>query len=163
RRQPDVELEAERAGDLVCDDRARRPPRDAGDDLADEPPVGDRVVAVVGARLPQRTLPRQQRDGPLPAHDVVERDELVQCGQPGPRGLESPLALPPHLLHGARVGLPACPRSTSRCPTPPSPRRCCCTLTPRWAATATTTWSARSTRRCRRRGWPRPGSTSRRR
>ena len=57
--ETDVEVGAERPGDLVGEERADRAPVDAADDLTDEVSLGDGVVARRGARLPPRLLGRQ--------------------------------------------------------------------------------------------------------
>ena len=59
--QADPELEAEWLRDLVGEEGAEAPAVDAPDDLADEPSVGERVVAVRRPRLPDRLLHRRAR------------------------------------------------------------------------------------------------------
>ena len=61
RRQADVEVGAERPGDLLGEERAERPPGDPPDDLADEVALVERVVARRGARLPPRRLGGEHR------------------------------------------------------------------------------------------------------
>ena len=61
RGEPDVEVGAERRGDLVAEERAERRAGDAPHDLADQVAVRQRVVAVGGAGLPPRRLGGERR------------------------------------------------------------------------------------------------------
>ena len=67
RAEADVEVGAERPGDLLGEERADRCAGDAADDLADEVALRDRVVAGRGARLPPRLLRGEQRRSPSPS------------------------------------------------------------------------------------------------
>ena len=88
-RSADVEVGAERAGDLLREERADRLARDAAHDLADEVALRDRVVARRGARLPPRRLRGEQGRALLPVVEVVAGHRLVptrtgrRCGPSG--------------------------------------------------------------------------------
>ena len=64
--QPDPEVEAERLGDLVAEVRADALAGDAADDLADEPAVRRRVVAVLRCRVPSAEPAARGRRPPDP-------------------------------------------------------------------------------------------------
>ena len=88
-RQPDVEVGAERAGDLVGEEPAERPAGDPADHLADQVALVDGVVARRRARLPPRLLRGEQRRRLLPVVEVLLRHRLVparharRCGSSG--------------------------------------------------------------------------------
>jgi len=85
--QPDVEVCAQRSGDLLGEEAARRPAGDAADDLAHDEALGQRVVARRGTRLPARRLGGQPgRDGrpvvQVPgSHRAVEVRQARGVGQ----------------------------------------------------------------------------------
>jgi hypothetical protein len=79
--QPDPEVQPERAGDLLAKNSPRLR-RDPSDDLADEPAVGDGVVAVLGAGLPQRARCRRApRDG-VPVEHLLVGEAGLGVDQP---------------------------------------------------------------------------------
>lgn len=81
--QADPQVEAERPGYLVGDPAADSAAGDPLDQLAEEPAVGLRVVAVVGAGLPGGCL-GGERGGAADAVDGLVRGERgVQDGQSG--------------------------------------------------------------------------------
>ena len=73
----DLEVGAERPGDLLGEELLERLAGDAADDLADEVALVERVVARRGARLPPRRLGGQHRGGLLPVVEVLDGDRLV--------------------------------------------------------------------------------------
>ena len=82
-RQPDVEVEAQRRGDLVGDEAAEAATGHPPDDLADQEAEGEGVVAVPGARLPERRLGGQPSDHVVPVVEAAGGDGVAQRGQPG--------------------------------------------------------------------------------
>ncbi len=82
-RQPDGEVDAERAGDLALQEGAREQPRDAAHDFADEEAVGQRVVPGPGARLPPGLRRREAFGGQLPVVELLEGVRLAQTGEAG--------------------------------------------------------------------------------
>ncbi len=79
----DLEVGAERSGDLVGDELLQRLAADPADDLADQVPEVERVVARRGARLPPRRLGRHPGGGLLPVVQVLDHGGLVEPGNPG--------------------------------------------------------------------------------
>ena len=80
--QPDVEVGAQRPGHLLGEELAQAAAGDAADDLADQEPLGERVVAGRGARLPLRGLRGQPcRDG-RPVVEVLDVMGPSQSGSP---------------------------------------------------------------------------------
>ena len=77
--QADVEVGAERAGDLVPEEGAQRPPVDAPQDLPLQVPLGDGVVAGRRPRLPPRRLRLEALDDGVP---VVERLAAIGGSNP---------------------------------------------------------------------------------
>ena len=69
--QPDPELEPERLGELVVEERAEAAAVDPPHDLADEMPVGERVVTVRHARLPVGRLHLERVDHRLPRQRLL--------------------------------------------------------------------------------------------
>ena len=97
--EADVQVEPERAGDLVAEVRAEAAARDAPHHLADQPAEGDGVVAVRRAGLPPRLL-RGQRG----AHRVPVVERL------GRQRARAPPAAPARWLSSQRTGMRALPR-----------------------------------------------------
>ena len=81
RGQPDPELETERLGDLVVPERAEALAGDAPHDFADEVAVGDRVVAVRGARLPVGLLHLDRVDDRIPGEHLFGGERRVDGGE----------------------------------------------------------------------------------
>src|SRR5713226_7147091 len=54
--EPDMRVEPERRHQLVAEESSGRLAADSADHFADQPSVGDRVIAVLGARRPPRLL-----------------------------------------------------------------------------------------------------------
>ena len=79
----DLEVGAQRPGDLLGDELLERLAGDPAHDLADQVPEVERVVARRGARLPPRRLGRQPGGGLVPVVEVLHDGGLVQPGHPG--------------------------------------------------------------------------------
>ena len=80
--QPDVEVRAQRPGHLVGEELAHAPAGDPAHDLADEEPLGERVVPGRGARLPLRSLRGQPCGGGRPVVEILGRGRPSQSGRP---------------------------------------------------------------------------------
>ena len=80
--QPDVEVQTERPRDLLGEERPERAPGDPPHHLADEIPVGQRVVAVRRARLPERLLRGQRVNDGVPRPHLLLRQRPVEGGHP---------------------------------------------------------------------------------
>ena len=81
--QPDVRVESEWCGHFVGEESANRAAVDPPDDLADEPAVGDGVVAVRRARLPARRLGGQAGAHRLEVVALVDRRRVVERRKAG--------------------------------------------------------------------------------
>ena len=81
-RQADPEVEPERLRDLLGKEAPGRPAVHAPDDLADEPAEAAHVVAVRGARLPQRCLRREGLDHRVPGERLLQGEVAFDAGQP---------------------------------------------------------------------------------
>ena len=79
----DVEIGAERSGDLRSEERAERLARDAPDQLAEQVALRDGVVARRRARLPPRRLRGEEAGALVVVPQVRLGDGLGPCGQPG--------------------------------------------------------------------------------
>ena len=71
--QADPEVDAERLGDGLAEERAERAAGDPAHQLADRPAEVDHVVAVAGARLPERLLGLQAGDHAVPVVELAGR------------------------------------------------------------------------------------------
>ena len=80
--QADPELEAERGGHLVGEVLPDPTTIDPADQLAGEPAVCERVIAVGAARHPHRLLCGERGDDGVHGDDVVERQRRVDVRQP---------------------------------------------------------------------------------
>ena len=126
--QSDPELQTEGPGDLLGEERAHGAPGDPAHDLADQPPVGRRVIAVRGARLPERRLRFQCGDHRLPGLDLGRAQCGVDGREPGLMGEQEEdgdLLLPPTGRTRASSGTPGTPRRAR--PAAPAGSR-----TPQW-------------------------------
>ena len=74
---PDVEVSAERPGDLVGDELTDRLAGDPPNELALEVALGDGVVPGCSPRLPPRRLGGEQRRRLIPVVQYVDRDRLA--------------------------------------------------------------------------------------
>ena len=81
--EPDVEVDAEGAGDLGPDELAEGLAGDPPDDLALEVALRDRVVALGGPGLPPRLLGGEQGGGLVPVVEGVGGDRRVPHRQAG--------------------------------------------------------------------------------
>ena len=83
--QPHPELGAQRAGDLVSHEGAEAavPRVDAAHQLTRQPAVGECVVAVRGARFPQRRLFGETAGDRGPVERVRKRDRRVDAEEAG--------------------------------------------------------------------------------
>ncbi len=81
--QPDPELEPERLGQLVVEERAEAATIDPAHHLADQVAVGERVVAVGDTGLPVGRLHLERVDHRLPRHHLVARQLGVDGGETG--------------------------------------------------------------------------------
>ena len=80
-------VEVQRGRDVLGDDLGQRPARDPAHDLADQPPVGQGVVAGAGAGLVGRLLPGQGVHHVLPVEHVVGAlDDAADAVQARPSG-----------------------------------------------------------------------------
>ncbi len=79
----DLEVRAERAGDLVGDEVLQRNPGRAANQLADQEAVVERLIARRRARLPPRRLRGEHRRGLLPVEEVVDGHRLLPAGHSG--------------------------------------------------------------------------------
>src|SRR5579875_681262 len=90
RRQPEMAVGAERPGDVLGDPRPGKLAGDPPDDLADQEPVGHRVVAVGRARRPVRALLLQGPDDRRPGQQLRAGQRPVERGQPRLVGEQPP-------------------------------------------------------------------------
>ena len=81
--QADPEVQPQGLRDLLGEVRAQRAPTDATDDLTDQPPVGQGVVAVGGTGLPQRLLFGQGRHDRVPGLDLLGAEGRIDGGEAG--------------------------------------------------------------------------------
>ena len=81
--EADPELEVEGHGDLVVEERAEALAGDPPHHLAHQPAVGGGVVAVGGARLPDRRLLLEGADHRVPGQRLLEGERGVDVGQAG--------------------------------------------------------------------------------
>jgi len=79
-REPDPEVEVERFGDLLAEERAQRAAADTPHDFSDEVPEGQGAVAVARARMPQRLLCGQRVDHEIPVTQSSIGNRLAQRG-----------------------------------------------------------------------------------
>lgn len=80
-RQPDPEVQPQRAGHLLAEERAQRAPAHPPDHLANEKPEGQPVVPVTGAGPPERFLGRQRLGHEAPVVEGSRRQRLAQGRQ----------------------------------------------------------------------------------
>jgi hypothetical protein len=66
--------------DLVADEVFQGLSSCPANQLSDQVPEVERVIARRGARLPPRRLGREQRGGLVPAVEVLDRDRLLPAG-----------------------------------------------------------------------------------
>src|SRR5262249_27757830 len=81
--EADVEVEPPARGDLLAPERPERAAVGAADELAAKVPVEERVLAVHGARLPPRSLGREQPARPLPVEEHLGGLRVAEGDQPG--------------------------------------------------------------------------------
>lgn len=81
--EPDVEVGAERAGDLVAEELAQGATGDAADDLGLEVALGDQVVAAHGPRLPPGGLGGEVGGAGILVVEVGHGDGRGEAGEPG--------------------------------------------------------------------------------
>ena len=82
-RDSDVEVGAEGLGHVLLEEPARGLARDAAHDLADQVPLGDRVVPRLGTRLPPRRLARQQLGAAIPVGEIFDGQRLLPTAEAG--------------------------------------------------------------------------------
>ena len=82
-RDTDQELGTERTGDLGVEEGAEIATVDATDHLADQVPVGEGVVAVRGARLPEGLLGGERVGDRAVVEHRARRHRVAQRGQAG--------------------------------------------------------------------------------
>ena len=80
-RQPEMEVGAQRPGNLLGEEGTQRPPGDAADDLAHDEALGQRVVARQQSRLPARGLGGQPRRDGRPVVQVRGGQRAVEVRQ----------------------------------------------------------------------------------
>src|SRR5215207_6312570 len=83
RREPDVHVHLPRRGELVAEQRAERAPVDAPDDLAEQRPVEQRVLAVRASRRPPGGLGGEQRGRAVEVEQRLQPLGLAQREQAG--------------------------------------------------------------------------------
>src|SRR5215469_9009247 len=76
-----VKVGAKRPGHLASEELARRPAGDAPDHLTDNKPLGQRVVAGLGAWLPLRFLGGQPRRDGRPVIQIRGKDRAFEIRQ----------------------------------------------------------------------------------
>ena len=81
--QADPEVEVERRGDLVGEELPEALARDPTNDLPDEPPVGEGVVAVGRSRVPVGLLGGQRLNDRVPGEHLLRAQMGVDGGQTG--------------------------------------------------------------------------------
>jgi hypothetical protein len=81
--QPDPQIQSEGLRHLGAPEVADRRAADPPDHLPHQEPEGERVVAVPGARLPERGLGGQPRAHVVPVVEPARRKGLAQGRQPG--------------------------------------------------------------------------------
>src|SRR5690348_9859829 len=79
----DVAVDTERFRDLVAEIRAETLARDAAHHFADQPSVGEGVVAVVRARLPPWLLRGECGSHCVPVKNVIRLEWLANRGEAG--------------------------------------------------------------------------------
>ncbi len=79
-----MRIESQRRGDLVTEVRAHRLATGAANHLAHQPSVGNRMIAVPGARLPPWLLLGESRAHRIPVVERLGCELLAHRGQTGP-------------------------------------------------------------------------------
>ncbi len=81
--KPDMAIKAERFGEFLPEVSATALAGDPANHFADQPSVGQRVIAVFGARLPPGILLRERAGHRLPIKQRLRGERLADGGQAG--------------------------------------------------------------------------------